>query len=50
MDLPSAVSSASDDSSAAHESSVDETPGALNMAVQRRLPKVMVPVLSSSNT
>ena len=48
MDLPSAVSSASEASSAASARSRPLTPGALTSALQRRLPKVMVPVLSSS--
>ncbi|MND63298.1 hypothetical protein D3C80_546060 [compost metagenome] len=50
MDLPSGVSSAREASSAASESSLPATPGALIIALQRRLPKVMVPVLSSSST
>ncbi|VVN40139.1 hypothetical protein PS645_05356 [Pseudomonas fluorescens] len=50
MDLPSAVSSASDANSAPSASCMALTPGAAYTAVHRRLPNVMVPVLSSNNT
>jgi hypothetical protein len=47
---PSGVSSASDDNWAASASSFSVTPGAGMNSVASRLPSVMVPVLSSSNT
>lgn len=50
IDLPSGVSSASEASNAPSASSLPLTPGAAYSALQRRLPKVMVPVLSSSST
>ena len=47
---PSGVSSASDESCAAFASSSSRTPGAGRKATASRLPRVMVPVLSSSST
>ena len=47
---PSGVSSASDESWAASASVFSSTPGAGKKSDAWRLPRVMVPVLSSSNT
>ena len=49
IERPSGVSSASEASSAASASSGSVTPGAGMTSVAMRLPKVMVPVLSSSS-
>jgi hypothetical protein len=50
LERPSGVSSASEESTAASASSRSETPGAGTKAAAWRLPRVMVPVLSSSST
>src|SRR5580658_10213305 len=50
IERPSGVSSASEDSCAASASVASSTPGAGMNAVAWRLPRVMVPVLSSSKT
>ena len=49
IERPSGVSSASDDSCAASASSWAVTPGSGTNSVAWRLPKVIVPVLSSSS-
>ena len=48
MEVPSGVGSAKEDWAAASRSSAASTPGMVTNSLARRLPWVMVPVLSSS--